>query len=65
MGILSRIFHLCEPEWMARKENFARMVEYYLMESIREALSMHLMREAPCVAIDFNKLALQMQYALG
>ena len=56
---------LAEPEWMARKEKFPRMVEYYLMESIREGLSMHLLNETACIAIDFEKLKLQFQYALG
>ena len=56
---------LAEPEWMARKEKFPRMVEYYLMESIREGLSMHLLNESTCIAIDFEKLKLQFQYALG
>ena len=65
LDILSEIFMLAEPEWMARKEKFPRMVEYYLMESIREGLSMHLLNETACIAIDFEKLKLQFQYALG
>ena len=56
---------LAEPEWMARKEKFSRMVEYYLMEGVREGISMHLMNETPCIAIDYEKLKTQFQYALG
>ena len=65
MGILSDIFLMAEPEWMAKKEKFARIVEYYLMESLREGMAMHLMRETPCIAIDLQKLVALFQYALG
>ena len=54
-----------DPEWMAKKSDFARILEYYLYESAREGLAMHLMRETPCVAIDLSKLIALLQYALG
>ena len=65
MGILSEIFLMAEPEWMAKKENLPRMIEYYLMEALREGMAMHLMRETPCIAIDLQKLISLLQFALG
>ena len=65
MGIIAEILMICEPEWMAKKENLARMLEYYMYEALRQGMAMHLMREAPCVAIDLEKLLTLFQYALG
>ena len=65
MSVLTEILMIGDPEWMAKKADFARILEYYLYESAREGLAMHLMRETPCVAIDLNKLLALFQYALG
>ena len=54
-----------DPEWMAKKNDFARMLEYYLYDSAREGMAMHFMRETPCVAIDLSKLVALFQFALG
>ena len=65
MGVIAEILMIGDPEWMAKKENLARMLEYYLYEGLRKGMAMHLMRETPCVAIDLEKLLTLFQYALG
>ena len=54
-----------EPFWIAKKEKLPRIIEYYLMESLREGLSQHLADVANCNFIDLNKMIAHIQLALG
>ena len=54
-----------EPLWMAKKEGLARMIEFYLMDAIREGLSQHLAGITPCNFIEFEKLMTPLTFALG
>ena len=50
---------------MAKKDKLPRLIEYYLMESLREGLSQHLANIAHCNFLDLNRLVAHLQYALG
>ena len=63
--ILVKICMMQEPFWMAKKGKLPRIIEYYLMESLREGLSQHLANATHCNFIDLNKLITHLQYALG
>ena len=63
--ILIKIFMMEEPLWMAKKEGLARMIEFYLMDAIREGLSQHLAGITPCNFIEFEKLMTPLTFALG
>ena len=54
-----------EPLWMAKKEGLSRMIEFYLMDAIREGLSQHLAGITPCNFIELEKLMTPLTFALG
>ena len=62
---MAKIFMQTEPEWMMRKENFAKHLENIFMETIRRGLSQHLANIAPCQFVDFDKLMSLCQISLG
>ena len=54
-----------EPIWIARKEGLIKMIEFYLLESLREGMSLHLANVTPCNFIELNKLLALFRHALG
>lgn len=54
-----------EPFWMAKRDKLPRMIEYYLMECLREGMSQHLANVTHCNFLDLNRLIAHLQYALG
>ena len=65
MGFLSKILLLAEPEWMAKKDKMAHRLEFYLMECLRRAMSLHFGGIAPCVGTDLSRMITMLQFALG
>lgn len=54
-----------EPIWMAKKAGLPRLLEFYLMDALREGLSQHLANITPCNFLELNKLIALLQFALG
>ena len=50
---------------MAKKEALPRLIEFYLMDALREGLSQHLANITPCNFLELNKLIALLQLALG
>ena len=63
--LFTKICMMEEPVWMAKKETLPRMIEFYLMDALREGLSQHLAGNTPCNFITLDKLIAVFQFALG
>ena len=50
---------------MAKKEGLIKMIEFYLMEALREGLSQHLANTTPCNFVELNKILALFRFALG
>ena len=50
---------------MAKKESLPRLIEYFLMDALREGLSQHLAGNTPCNFILLDKILVPLQFALG
>ena len=65
MDTLGEILIKKEPEWMAKKKEFCKVVELVLMEVIRRGMSYHLSGASPCSTNDYAKIITLCHYSLG
>ena len=50
---------------MAKKTNFAKALEFMLMEALRRGMSQHVAEVTPCVATDLQRMLALCHLALG
>lgn len=54
-----------ETEWMAKNQEFQRILEFMMTEALRRGLSQHMAEVTPCVAYDLQKILTLCHLALG
>ena len=54
-----------ETEWIAKKQEFLKILEFMMTEALRRGFSQHVAEITPCVAYDLQKLKALCHLALG
>ena len=65
LDLISKILMQKETEWIANNQEFLKILEFMMTESLRRGLSQHVAEVTPCVAYDLQKLMTLCNLALG
>ena len=63
---LAKILESCgTPEWLVQSENMFELLEYFLFDTIKNGISLHLAGASPCLFYDTDRLLALVRSALG